>query len=249
MFPANSCSQASIGGRLLARRGPGVPLALMVTGLILGATSPAASASAPAVSATSIVAQANGRLVAIYPSLHAARPSRRLANPTRDGGPLVFLVKSRTPGWEQVRLPVRPNGSTGWVRDGAVTLALDPYRVQVSIGKHLITVWKGNRKIDEEPAGLGRTVLPTPRGTFYITELLKQPDPSGLYGPYAFGLSAYSDVLFNFGGGRGEIGLHGTNDPAALGTDVSHGCIRISNSAIDKLAKLLPLGTPVQITA
>jgi lipoprotein-anchoring transpeptidase ErfK/SrfK len=195
-----------------------------------------------------IVAQANHALIGIYSSPRAKRPSRWLASPSGDGVPRVFLVKSRIPGWEEVRLPVRPNGATGWVRDSAVALAVDPYRVEVSLGKHLVTVWNGDRRIAQVPAGVGRAVLPTPRGIYFITELLKQPDPWGFYGPYAFGLSAYSNVLFNYGGGNGEIGLHGTNNPGALGTNVSHGCIRISNDAITKLARLLPLGTPVTIT-
>lgn len=246
---ASSRSQASIGGRSFGdRRRPGVLLALTVATLVLGAPSPAAGPRSPAAPPASIVAQARGRFIAIYPSPRATRPIRWLANPNRDGVPLIFLVKARVAGWEQVRLPIRPNGSTGWVRDRAVMLALDPYRIRVSLGGHRVTVWKGSRVIDEERAGVGRSVLPTPGGTYYLVELLQQPDPSGLYGPYAFGLSAYSNVLFDFGGGPGEIGLHGTNDPGALGTDVSHGCIRISNGGISRLARLLPLGTPVQIT-
>jgi lipoprotein-anchoring transpeptidase ErfK/SrfK len=55
-------------------------------------------------------------------------------------------------------------------------------------------------------------------------------------------------VLTHFGaGGRGEIGLHGTNHPELLGQDVSHGCIRIANRDIRRLSKILPLGTPVEI--
>jgi lipoprotein-anchoring transpeptidase ErfK/SrfK len=226
----------------------GVHAALALAALTLSTPSLAAGTKAPVAEPASIVAQANGKLIAIYASPHARKPSRWLANPTRDGVPLVFLVRSRAPGWEQVRLPVRPNGSTGWVRDRAVTLALDPYRVQVSLSKPLVIVWNGSRVVAEERAGVGRSVLPTPHGTYYLVELLKQPDPYGLYGPYAFGLSAFSNVLFSFGGGPGEIGMHGTNNPSALGTDVSHGCIRISNDGITKLALLLPLGTPVQIT-
>jgi lipoprotein-anchoring transpeptidase ErfK/SrfK len=76
---------------------------------------------------------------------------------------------------------------------------------------------------------------------------LKQPDPSGLYGPWAFGTSAFSDVLQSFGGGPGQIGLHGTNYPQGIGTDVSHGCIRMSNTNITRLAHVLPLGTPLSI--
>jgi lipoprotein-anchoring transpeptidase ErfK/SrfK len=91
-------------------------------------------------------------------------------------------------------------------------------------------------------------VTPTPVGLYYITELLKQPDPTGPYGPYAFGLSAHSDVLHEFAGRDGILGLHGTDFPQGIGTNVSHGCIRMSNHAITKLAHVLPVGTPVRIT-
>ena len=101
--------------------------------------------------------------------------------------------------------------------------------------------------VQRERAGVGRSVVPTPAGTYYLAELLAQPNPNGIYGPYAFGLSAFSNVLYSFGGGPGEIGIHGTNNPASLGTNASHGCIRISNAGITKLARILPLGTPVRI--
>lgn len=203
---------------------------------------PAAAAQA------AVVAQAKTSTIAVYRSPGAKRPFLKLTKPSAGGGPLVFLVRRRATGWEQVYLPRRPNGSTGWVRDSAVELALDPYRVVVSLAQHTITVWRGGRVVHFEPAGVGRSVMPTPTGIYYIAELFKQPDPRGVYGPFAFGLSAYSTVLYSFGGGPGQIGLHGTNEPGALGTGVSHGCIRISNAGIAELARILPLGTPVQIT-
>jgi len=211
----------------------------------LGTSSPALAAKA---APESIVAQATGKSVAVYRSPGASKPFLTLSNPNSDGVRLVFLVKQRVAGWEQVRLPIRPNGRTGWVRDSAVDLALNPYRITVSLSQHRLEVRKGSRVIHQERAGVGRSVLPTPTGVYFIVELLKESSPSGPYGPYAFGLSAYSNVLFSFGGGPGQIGLHGTDDPGALGTDVSHGCIRISNAGITKLAGLLPLGTEVQIT-
>jgi lipoprotein-anchoring transpeptidase ErfK/SrfK len=203
-----------------------------------------ANASAPP---ESIVAQVKTRQVGVYHHPGDPRPFRILPRLTAHGVPLVFLVKSRGKGWEQVYLPARPNGSTGWVRDTAVDLYADPFRVTVSLGAHLLTVTNAGHVVLRERAGVGRSVVPTPLGIYYIAELLKQPDPSGPYGPYAFALSAYSNVLYSFGGGAGEIGLHGTNEPAALGSDVSHGCIRISNAAVARLARILPLGTPVEI--
>jgi lipoprotein-anchoring transpeptidase ErfK/SrfK len=125
---------------------------------------------------------------------------------------------------------------------------LDPYSVQVSLHDRRLIVRNGAHVLVSTKAGVGRSVLPTPTGTYYIVELLRQTNPNGPYGPFAFGLSAFSNVLYSFGGGSGQIRLHGTDDPGALGTDISHGCIRISNSIITRLAGILPLGTPVEIT-
>ena len=195
----------------------------------------------------SVVAEAIVPTVRVYRAPEGRRPFLRLPNPSGTGSPLVFLVRHRAAGWEQVYLPVRPDGSTGWIRDRDVRLALDPYSVQVRLSSHELVLRRRTRILARIPAGVGRSVLPTPRGRYYIVELLKQPDPAGLYGPYAFGLSAYSRVLMSFGGGPGQIGIHGTNDSSSFGRDVSHGCIRIPNAAITHLAALLPLGTPVTI--
>jgi lipoprotein-anchoring transpeptidase ErfK/SrfK len=90
---------------------------------------------------------------------------------------------------------------------------------------------------------------PTPGGLYYIKELLKPPNPNTVYGPYAYGLSGFSDALESFEGGDAVIGIHGTNDPSGLGKDVSHGCIRMPNDQIIKLVEeiKLPLGVPVEI--
>jgi lipoprotein-anchoring transpeptidase ErfK/SrfK len=97
-----------------------------------------------------------------------------------------------------------------------------------------------------EPVAVGTGGTPTPTGSFYIT-MLVTPTNQAAYGPYAFGLSAYSEVLFSFAGGDGQVGIHGTADTGSIGQDVSHGCIRVHNDAITRMANLLPLGTPVEI--
>lgn len=197
----------------------------------------------------SIVATAVADKVDVFDSRGGAAPIHTLANPTETGNPLVFLVQRRgpDPGWLQVHLPVRPNGSTGWIRTDDVDLTHHRYRVVVELSAHQVAVYNGDDMIIREPVGIGTATTPTPGGVFYIKELLRAPDPSGSYGPYAYGLSGFSNVLDSFGTGEGVIGLHGTNDPTTLGTDVSHGCIRMSNDAITRLAQILPLGTPVEI--
>ncbi|MFL5943555.1 MAG: L,D-transpeptidase [Gaiellaceae bacterium] len=195
----------------------------------------------------SIVATAVTRSVPVYRSPSAAHPFARLSNPTAVGAPLVFLVQSRSQGWEHVLLPIRPDGATGWVKDRNVSLAWNPYSLEASLKAHRLVLKKDGRVAASFPAAVGRSVLPTPTGRYYIVELLKQPNPNGAYGPYAFGTSAFSKVLYHFGGGPGQIGIHGTDEHGSIGHSVSHGCIRLRNRDIVRLAHLLPLGTPVTI--
>jgi L,D-transpeptidase catalytic domain len=195
----------------------------------------------------SIVATAVKRSVPIYRSPSGRHPFKRLSNPTSVGAPLVFLVKSRGQGWEHVYLPIRPDGAMGWVRDRDVSLAWNPYSLVARLGRHQLVLRKDGRVVARFPAGVGRSVLPTPTGRYYVVELLKQPDPNGPYGPYAFGTSAFSKVLYHFGGGPGQIGIHGTDERASVGQNQSHGCIRLRNGDIVRLAHVLPLGTPITI--
>lgn len=198
---------------------------------------------------SSLVAQSRVPSIPVFDSPASTDPRLNLSNPNEDGAPRVFLVKTRREGWLEVLLPVRPNGSRGWVKESDVTLGNNPFRVKVELAAHRITVWKGPTLIAEEPVGVGKADSPTPGGEYYITVLVQPPTPNGLYGPYAFGLSGYSNVHQSFAGGNGAVGLHGTDNPAGLGKDVSAGCIRMSNEAITRLASLLPLGTPVEIAA
>jgi lipoprotein-anchoring transpeptidase ErfK/SrfK len=202
-----------------------------------------------AVGDTSVVASANGASIKVYPGAGAASPRWTLNNPLPSGAPLVFLVLDRSGDWLHVLVPVRPNESQGWIRAADVTLSQHDYRIVVSVGKHTLTLYKAGQAAMQVPVGLGTGSTPTPGGVFYTKELLKPPTPGGAYGPYAYGLSGYSTVLENFGGGDGEIGIHGTNEPTSIGKNVSHGCIRMSNDNITKLAGMLPLGVPVQIVS
>ncbi|MDP1792929.1 MAG: L,D-transpeptidase [Acidimicrobiales bacterium] len=170
-----------------------------------------------------------------------------LSNPTRVGAPRVALVVAEIGDWLQVLLPLRPNNSLGWVRRSDVDVTYTSMRVEIDRATRRLRVFDSGAVVMDEPVAIGRAVTPTPGGQFFTTELLQPPNPGGAYGPYAFTLSAYSTVYQRFGSGDGAVGLHGTNAPGSLGATVSHGCVRLSNDAISRLAMMLPLGTPVLI--
>ena len=189
-----------------------------------------------------------GTVVARTDPLDTSPVLVELANPVRTGGPLVFQVVAEDEDWLRVLLPVRPNGSAGWIERDDVTLTRNPYRINVDTTSRTLVVTRLGTPVIEAEVAIGTGDTPTPIGDFYLTELLQPRRPDGPYGTYAFGLSGFSESLTEFNGGNGVIGIHGTNDPESIGTDVSHGCIRVNNDVIDELVTFLPLGTPVSIS-
>ena len=171
-----------------------------------------------------------------------------MRNPNKLGAPLVFLVIGQRSGGWLVRIPARPNGSTGWIKSSDVTVALTEWSLRISLSHHRLSVYKQGALKRTITVGLGRPSAPTPRGKFYLTELLQAANPNGAYGPYAYGLSAFSSTFTEFEGGPGQIGMHGTNQPSSIGRNVSHGCIRMSVTNITWLAHRVPAGTPITIT-
>jgi lipoprotein-anchoring transpeptidase ErfK/SrfK len=204
-----------------------------------------------------LVAKATVRLLNVYDAPNAPAPARQLENPwvvdpafPDQTVPQVFLVQeSRPDGWVRVLLPVRPNGSSGWVRKSDVEIAVTDYHVRVDLAAHTITVTKGDQQLYSGPVAIGTAATPTPPGEYYVRVKIKAVDPTTVYGPYAWGLSSHSDALDTFNGGDAEIGIHGNNDASVLGHDVTHGCVRMDNGAITMLSNDLPLGTPVDIVS
>ena len=155
-------------------------------------------------------------------------------------------IDARGRYWVKVRLPILPNGSTGWVRRSALG-RFNAVRTRLVVDRSLLTatLYRSGRPIFRTRVGVGKSHWPTPRGEFHVREKLSGfKDP--IYGPLAFGLNARSAVLTDWLNG-GFIGIHGTNRPGILPGRVSHGCIRMRNSAILRLARLMPMGTPVTI--
>jgi len=168
---------------------------------------------------------------------------------TEYGSKTVFLVNEVNGDWYNVYLPIRPNGTTGWVHADQVEIKTVSLHVMVDQSERLLTVFDGDEVVLTTPVAVGTDENPSPNGYFYITDKLLTGNPSGAYGPVAFGISGFSDSLSSFAGGPGQIGVHGTNNPDSIGNAASHGCIRVNNEVILDLSELLPLGTPITIQA
>jgi lipoprotein-anchoring transpeptidase ErfK/SrfK len=182
------------------------------------------------------------------------RPGRRkgrLRGHTTFGSRLSLRAVARWRDLVKVRLPSRNNRQMGWVRAKDVTLHRSHYVITIELRSRRLILRKDRRRIARFPVGIGRPRTPTPTGEFTITDVIRITRPHSVYGPYAFALSAYSKQLPHFMGGHGQIGLHGTNQPALLAANrsrrVSHGCVRMRNDHARALARILRVGTPVNI--
>jgi L,D-transpeptidase catalytic domain len=182
----------------------------------------------------------------------SGRAVTKLDTMTTDGTHNIVLVLSEraltpTKSWYRIRLPILPNNSTGWVPSSALgALFSVNTHLYVDRAHFRATLKKNGKVIFTSIVGVGRSIWPTPRGEFYIRDKLTNfNDP--FYGPVAFGTSARSATLTDWPGG-GFVGVHGTNVPGILPGRVSHGCIRMPNASILKLARLMPVGTPLTIS-
>lgn len=180
----------------------------------------------------------------------SSRTVGRLHYQTEDKQPEVYLalrseVDERDITWILIRIPKRPNGQKGWVREDQLN-PLQIVHTQIVINRRSLklTLFKNGKKILTAPVGVGRASLPTPSGDFWVREKLRSLGP--VYGPWAIGTSAYSPKLTDWPGG-GVVGIHGTNEPGLIPGRPSHGCVRMKNKAISRLVRKLPLGTPVKI--
>jgi lipoprotein-anchoring transpeptidase ErfK/SrfK len=182
-----------------------------------------------------------------------ARVIARLKINTEDRLPNVYLVlrqftdASSGDSWYEVRVPGRPNGRTGWVREDSLG-PLQTVTTQLIVDRKTLraTLLRKGHKVFRAPIGVGKKSTPTPGGRFWIREKLVLKGGHGAYGPLAFGTSAYSDKLTDWPRG-GVVGIHGTNEPRLVPGRPSHGCVRMHNGDIKRLARLMPVGTPVLI--
>ena len=160
---------------------------------------------------------------------------------------LAGLINDKGEYWVRVRLPILPNGATGWVPRTALG-GFNRIWTRLVIDRSLFTatLYRRGVAVFQTRVGVGKPYWPTPAGEFYVRERITGFSDL-IYGPIAFGTNGRSAVLTDWPGG-GFIGIHGTNQPEILPGQVSHGCVRMPNSAVRRLSQLMPLGTPVTIT-
>ena len=183
------------------------------------------------------------------PTAHSKHLGRLQARRPLTSERTILPVLKAKVGWLHVRLPGRPNGHTGWIRQAATALRTTPWHLVVDTSKRRVTVYRLGRPIRVFKAIVGKPSTPTPVGEFFVEESV-QLRPRDVGAPFALALSARSNVLQQWwAGGPGHIAIHGRdNIGGALGTAVSHGCVRLADRAMRWLVQAGRIGPGVPVT-
>jgi lipoprotein-anchoring transpeptidase ErfK/SrfK len=102
---------------------------------------------------------------------------------------------------------------------------------------------------------VGQPAYPTPRGLFSIANKAVNPAWTAPDSPWAgayrnetvAGGSSENPLKARWMGIVNGVGIHGTGDPASIGSRASHGCIRMIVPDVIDLYPRVPVGTPVLI--
>jgi len=165
--------------------------------------------------------------------------------------PSVLPVIAAKPGWVEVRLAQRPDGSTAWLPASDVTLSTTPYEIVVDLATTKLSLYDDGRLVFSAPAGVGTTDDPTPTGHYFVAFDEPPPQPNPGYGPFIIVTSDHSHAIGDWeGSGDAVIGIHGPlGEDSEIGTSgakISHGCIRLHNQALEELTEVPP-GTPIDV--
>ncbi|MGI9185942.1 MAG: L,D-transpeptidase [Gaiellales bacterium] len=214
---------------------------------------------APAHAAESPRFPASGTVIVSRAAVHAepsgASPVLQRLTPLDEAfnRRVVLAIARRTDAdgaaWLQLRLPGRPNGGTGWVRESAV--AVEPVRFGIVVWRRARVLEVYDRTRPQRPVmhaaiAVGAPGMETPLGEYFITgEFRPDPDTQGVLGAWAWSTSSYSK-LSDWPGG-GVVGIHGTSEPELLGQAVSHGCIRVDDRNVAKMRRWIGPGATVSI--
>lgn len=107
--------------------------------------------------------------------------------------------------------------------------------ILISIHQKTLTLYEGTRIRKQYPVATGASDTPTPIGTFFINHR------------FAGELGGFGTRFLGLNVPWGQFGIHGTNKPGSIGSNASHGCIRMLVKDSEELYAQVPNGTKVII--
>jgi lipoprotein-anchoring transpeptidase ErfK/SrfK len=179
----------------------------------------------------------------------------------------LTAVKDLKPGSEMESLAANDqpddtndpdNQSTPGSKDESGAPGQSVISVKVDTKTNILSILDGDKVMAAYPVTIGSNQTASPIGEWkvrgisklprfrYDKEMLQHGRRSGNFHVLPPGPNSPVGVIWIALNKKG-IGLHGTNEPDNIGHSVSHGCIRLTNWDVTRLAQKVKAGVPVSI--
>lgn len=119
-------------------------------------------------------------------------------------------------------------------------------RIVIDIAARKLFLLEDNTIRKSYDTAVGKAATPTPQGTFTIVNRIPHPTWYGSGRPVAPGKRNPLGTRW-LGLSAAGYGIHGTNNPASIGTAASKGCIRMRNRDVEELFELVGPGVTVEL--
>lgn len=138
---------------------------------------------------------------------------------------------------------------------GTKLAAKYPVVLAVDRGSFRISLFKKLKKVKAYPIAVGQAGLETPAGLYTIQNKAVNPAwtvpnsswAGSLAGRVIPGGTPQNPLKARWLGVYDGVGVHGTDARGSIGTNASHGCIRMLIEDVVKLYDEVPVGTPIYI--
>ncbi|MBA3328828.1 MAG: L,D-transpeptidase [Solirubrobacterales bacterium] len=177
------------------------------------------------------------------------RVIRALGRRTGYGSPRVLAVVGQRDGHLAVLTHYRGNSRPGWIPARSARLLREPYAMRADLSERELVVRREGRVVRRLAITVGGGATPTPTGRFAVTDALRLTSAGGPYGCCALALTGRQPNVPQGWTGGDRLAIHGTSNPASVGTAASSGCLRAREADIRWLLKRIPLGARLTIVS
>ncbi|MCK8817040.1 L,D-transpeptidase family protein [Natroniella sulfidigena] len=107
-------------------------------------------------------------------------------------------------------------------------------KILIVLNERRLYLLQNNQVTNNFPVAIGKQATPTPTGNYKIINKIKHPSNPALGTRWM----QFTNRMH---------GIHGTNNPASIGTAASLGCVRMYNRDAEYLYEQVEVGTPIEI--
>jgi lipoprotein-anchoring transpeptidase ErfK/SrfK len=183
-------------------------------------------------------------------SIRRARNGLKVVSDKFRAGVLTELTSAT--GDRTIEVPVkvtRPKVTSGKVEKQY------PVVLDVNRGAFQLTLYKRLKKVKSYGIAVGQAGLETPEGLYKIHNKAVNPAWTVPNSPWAGSLAGQvipggtpqNPLKSRWLGVYDGVGVHGTSDTGSIGSNASHGCIRMLIPDVEELYDQVPVGTPIYI--